>query len=77
MKTKRKTSRSKLTEKPIANSCVFCDKKFEPDYKDVESVSRYVSDRGRIMSRKRSGLCAKHQRRVAIAIKRARHIGLI
>ncbi len=40
-------------------------------------MRRFVSDRGKIVSRGRSGVCAKHQRRLAQAIKRARHLGLI
>jgi len=72
-KVQTRTSRSSHTNK----SCYFCDNKKEPDYKDVESIVRYVSDRGRIAGRKRSGLCAKHQRRLATAVKRARFLGLV
>ncbi|OGO48401.1 MAG: 30S ribosomal protein S18 [Chloroflexi bacterium RBG_16_64_32] len=47
------------------------------DYKDFNFLRRFVSDRGRIESRRKSGACAKHQRSVARAIKRARHLALI
>lgn len=58
--------------------CHFCvDKVVEIDYKDVSKVSRYVSDRGRIQPRRRTGVCAKHQRMLASAIKRARQMALL
>ena len=47
------------------------------DYKDFNYLRRFVSDRGRIESRRKSGTCAKHQRALARAIKRARHLALI
>jgi small subunit ribosomal protein S18 len=57
--------------------CYFCEKKIDPDYLDYETLRKFVSDRSRIVSRGRSGICAKHQRKLAIAVKRARHLGLI
>jgi len=57
--------------------CAFCAEKFEIDYKDVARLRRYVSDRGRIQPRRRTGVCAKHQRRLALAIKRARFLALL
>ncbi len=75
-KTSPKTSRSD-SQKTEKRGCLFCTTKTTPDYKDVDVLKRFVSDRERIYGRKRSGLCAKHQRRVAVAIKRARHLGLL
>jgi small subunit ribosomal protein S18 len=57
--------------------CVFCKKDLEIDYKNIELLSRYVSSRGKILSRRISGNCAKHQRKVAKEIKRARFLNLI
>ena len=58
--------------------CVMCvDKMPFVDYKDFNFLRRFVSDRGRIESRRKSGSCAKHQRALAQAIKRARHLALI
>jgi len=58
--------------------CVFCkDPDLEVDYKDVDLLKRYISDRGRMFPRRRSGNCAKHQRRVAEEIKRARFVALL
>jgi small subunit ribosomal protein S18 len=47
------------------------------DYKDVGTLRRFVTDRGKIRSRRKTGTCAKHQRRLAVAIKRARHLALL
>jgi small subunit ribosomal protein S18 len=47
------------------------------DFKSVDLLRRYVTDRGKIKARRKVGTCAKHQRRVAIAIKRARHVALL
>jgi small subunit ribosomal protein S18 len=57
--------------------CPFCTDKLVVDYKDVSRLRRYVSDRGRIEPRRRTGACAKHQRRLALAIKRARYLALL
>jgi small subunit ribosomal protein S18 len=58
--------------------CVFCgDKNGEIDYKDVNKLKRYVSERGKILPRRITGNCAKHQRALTVAIKRARHIALM
>jgi small subunit ribosomal protein S18 len=57
--------------------CPFCTDKAEIDYKDISRLRRYVSDRARIEPRRRTGVCAKHQRRLALAIKRARYLALL
>jgi len=57
--------------------CVFCKNDLEIDYKNIELVSRYVSSRGKIFSRRISGNCAKHQRKLTREIKRARFLNLI
>lgn len=63
---------------PRRKVCVFCvDKVTDIDYKDVNRLRRFVSDRGKIEPRRRTGTCAKHQRILATAIKRARHLALL
>lgn len=59
--------------------CAFCaDKEFKGiDYKDVNKLKRYVSERGKILPRRITGNCAKHQRALTVAVKRARHIALM
>lgn len=59
-------------------SCNFCvDGVKVIDYKQHEMLSRYVNEYGRIRPRRQTGTCAKHQRALAVAIKRARHIALL
>ena len=57
--------------------CVFCGKDNVIDYKDVNKLKRYISERGKILPRRITGNCAKHQRALTVAIKRARHIAIM
>lgn len=58
--------------------CIFCVDKVEHiDYKDTGKLRRYISERGKIVPRRISGNCAKHQRQLTVAIKRARQIALL
>ena len=58
--------------------CAFCvDHVREIDYKDVSRLRRYLSDRGKIEPRRKTGTCAKHQRRLSVALKNARHMALM
>ena len=64
--------------RPKRKVCAFCaDKNAVIDYKDVNRLRRYISERGKILPRRMSGTCAKHQRELAMAIKRARVIALL
>ena len=63
---------------PKRKVCVFCaDKSAVINYKDPDKLRSFVSDRAKIVPRRRTGTCAKHQRRLAVAIKRARHLALL
>ena len=58
--------------------CYFCENNIEHvDYKDVALLRKYVSERYKILPRRATGTCAKHQRDLAVAIKRARHLALL
>ena len=58
--------------------CVFCsDKNQVIDYKDANLLRKYISERGKILPRRITGSCAKHQRELTVAIKRARQVALI
>lgn len=58
--------------------CSFCaDKVNYIDYKDADQLKRLLSDRGKILPRRKTGTCAKHQRRLSTAVKRARHLALL
>ncbi|MFW5991898.1 MAG: 30S ribosomal protein S18 [Halanaerobiaceae bacterium] len=58
-------------------SCHFCANDREIDYKDIKTMRRYLTDRGKIVPRRITGNCAKHQRAVTAAIKRARLLALL
>ena len=68
--TKQRRSRKK--------DCPFCADKAESiDYKEIAKLRKFVSERGKILPRRIAGCCAKHQRQLTIAIKRARHVALM
>lgn len=73
---KRKWEGSKYV--PKRKVCAFCSEKVVSiDYKDAAKMRQYISERGKIDPRRKTGTCAKHQRAVAVAVKRARHLALI
>ena len=58
--------------------CAFCaDKTVQIDYKEVNRLRRYLSERAKIEPRRKTGTCAGHQRELAVALKRARHVALL
>ncbi|MDR1363460.1 MAG: 30S ribosomal protein S18 [Spirochaetaceae bacterium] len=57
--------------------CKFCTQKLKIDYKDTDALRRFITERGKILPRRITGTCAKHQRALAEAIKRARIIALL
>ena len=72
----RRPNRAKYI--PKRRVCLFCrDKIKDIDYKAPALLRPYISDRGKIAPRRKSGACAKHQRRLAMAIERARHLALL
>jgi small subunit ribosomal protein S18 len=75
MKALRKKKRNRKTRKKI---CRFCENNVQfIDYKDEKKLGRFVTEVGKIIPRKISGNCARHQRLLTTAIKRARHIALM
>ena len=74
----RDTRWSKPRYAPSRKVCAFCAGKIGTmDYKDTNTLRTFISDRGKIAPRRRTGTCARHQRTVAIAVKRARHLALL
>jgi small subunit ribosomal protein S18 len=64
--------------KPRRKVCAFClDKKRTINYKEISTSRRFLTEQGKIKSRRKTGTCAKHQRRLANAVKRARHLALL
>ncbi len=72
----RRRRRIKRRARP-PGQCYFCQQKKEPDYKNPETLKRFISDRGKIFPKSRTGLCAKHQRSLAKQVKRSRFIALL
>jgi small subunit ribosomal protein S18 len=62
-------------KKRVCNFCV--DKIDQIDYKDVSRLRRYITERGKILPRRITGNCARHQRQLTVAIKRARNVALL
>ena len=65
------------TGKKAKRVCLFCEGKTEPSYTDTATLKRFMSDRSRIITKAKTGVCSKHQRRVGREIKRARHLSLL
>jgi len=66
------------SKKPRRKVCRFCAEKAEHiDYKDFQKLRSFITERGKILPRRMTGCCAKHQRELTVAIKRARHVALL
>ena len=77
-KAANKTKRATKDRRPKRKPCNFCtDKAIDVSYRDVNRLKKYVSERGKIVPRRISGTCAKHQRMLTVAIKRARVIAFL
>ncbi len=76
---RRRTRRTFVRKGPlIKKSCRFCSEKADRvDYKDLERIGRYVTERGKILPSRLTGNCAKHQRVLTRAVKRARFMALL
>ena len=71
----RPINRGRKARKKVCGFCV--DKVEHIDYKDIARLRRYMSERGKILPRRITGTCAKHQRAITIAVKRARQIAIL
>lgn len=74
---KKQQKKKIVKERPIATKCLFCETKTTPSYKDYTTLSKFLSDRGRIYTRERSAVCAKHQRQLAKEVQKARFLALL
>lgn len=76
--SEEKSAKRPQRRMPKKKVCQFCVDKVEAiDYKDVAKLRRYITEKGKILPRRMSGVCAKHQRILATAIKRAREMALL
>lgn len=78
MDDNRVSRRPKMNRRPKRKVCAFCAEKATTiDYKDIAKLRKFIAESGKITPRRASGVCAKHQRELAIAIKRARIMALL
>ncbi|MFH0749648.1 MAG: 30S ribosomal protein S18 [Candidatus Gottesmanbacteria bacterium] len=63
--------------RPVAKNCPFCANKTEPDYKEVNTMIKYTSERGKILGKARTGVCSTHQRTIGRELKRARFMAML
>ncbi len=75
MAIQRREGKGKRPHRKVCNFCV--EKMDYIDYKEVSRLRRYISERGKILPRRVTGTCARHQRRLTVALKRARAIALL
>lgn len=76
--SEERARRPMRARRPRRKVCAFCaDKMTDIDYKDVARLRKFLTERGKITPRRASGTCAKHQRQLAVAIKRARVMALL
>lgn len=73
----KKITKRRVRRQVVPGKCYFCEQGKTPVYSDVEVLNRHITERGKILGRARTGLCAIHQRRLASAIKHARHLALM
>ena len=73
----RKKQVRRIVRYKTPEDCPFCLKDDEPDYKKFKDLGKYISERSRIIGTDITGVCSRHQRHLARAIKRARHLGLL
>lgn len=72
---KRKFNRRKI--KPAPKNCFFCKEKKEPSLAQIDVVRRFLTERGKIVSQERNGLCAKHQKAITKTIKQGRVLAML
>ena len=73
-KKKESTHRKRIGPK---KECFFCKEKKEPTFKDAVTLAKFLTERGKILGRARSGFCAKHQREFEKQVKYARHLAIL
>ena len=78
MSEDKQFNKGRRMRRPKKKVCIFCSENMEHiDYKDVGKLRKLISERGKIIPRRASGTCAKHQRQLATAIKRARIMAML
>jgi small subunit ribosomal protein S18 len=73
----KKVTKRRVKKINVPKECFFCKEEKTPSFTDSETLRRFLTERGKIIGRVRSGICAAHQRDLTIAIKHARHLALL
>jgi len=73
---KKKFIRKRII-KGVPKNCFFCEEKKEPSFEETSQLQKFLTERGKIIPRSRSGLCARHQKLLTKNIKYARHLALL
>ncbi|MEK7592827.1 MAG: 30S ribosomal protein S18 [Patescibacteria group bacterium] len=71
------SKRKPLKVRPVAKNCTFCHTDTNPVYKEVAILEKYLTERGKLLSRAKTGICASHQRKLGVAVKRARFVAML
>lgn len=66
-----------MRTRPVATKCIYCETDTEPNYKDVTTLQKYLTERGKMLGRTKNGLCTSHQRHYTKEVKRARFMALL
>lgn len=74
---KKKKSFKKVLKSTAPKDCWFCKEKKEPSFADLSNLNRFTTERGKIIPKVRSGLCAMHQKHLTLEVKHARHLALL
>lgn len=73
----KRMSRQHQKVRIVARNCQFCNTDTEPHYRDTVTLEKFLSERGKVLSQGKTGICSYHQRRITRAIKQARHVALV
>ena len=63
--------------RPVPKNCPFCANDTSPRFDEIDSLKRYITERGKILAHTRTGICSRHQRAIAKVVKHARHLALL
>ncbi len=74
---KAKAPKRRIQKTNAPKTCYFCDEKKQPAFSDIAVLQRFITERGKIVSRVRNGLCSNHQKALTVEVKRARHLALL
>ena len=64
-------------KREVPKNCIFCKENKNPDFMQTEGLFKFLTERGKILSSSKTGVCTKHQKKITIAVKRARHLALL